>query len=81
MIVDFPPPPPVTSVITGVLVSKDEFVNFMAVFPDLIRDLTDTSLKLDVPDVTEWLENVCADGLVLQLYYMYIQYIILYIYL
>ncbi|XP_060857923.1 uncharacterized protein LOC132935393 isoform X2 [Metopolophium dirhodum] len=50
--------PPVTSVVTGVSVSQDEFGNFMAVFPELVRDLTDTSLKLNVPDATEWLENL-----------------------
>ncbi|XP_001950423.2 farnesyl pyrophosphate synthase-like [Acyrthosiphon pisum] len=50
--------PPVTSVVTGVSVSKDEFENFMAVFPELVKDLTDTSLKLNVPDATEWLENL-----------------------
>ncbi|XP_022177969.1 farnesyl pyrophosphate synthase-like [Myzus persicae] len=51
-------PPPVTSVITGALVSKDELGNFMAVFPDIVKDLTDTSLQLNKPDVTKWLENL-----------------------
>jgi len=71
---------PVTPVVTGVSVSNDEFGNFMAVFPELVKDLTDTSLKLNMPDATEWLENVCANGFVLLLYYLYIQYTYTYIY-
>jgi len=54
--------PPVTSVMTVALVSKDEFENFVAVFPDIVKDLTDNSLKLNVPNVTEWLENVCENS-------------------
>lgn len=30
----------------------------MAVFPDLIRDLTETGRHLDVPDATKWLNKV-----------------------
>lgn len=50
--------PPVPQVITGTAVSKDESRNFMAVFPDIVRDLTDTGRNLDIPDVTKWLAKV-----------------------
>jgi len=71
----------VTSIVTSVSVSKDEFGDFMAVFPELVRDLTDTSLKLNVPDATEWLENVCADGFVLQAATIFICMYNIYIYI
>lgn len=51
--------PPVPPVITGTAVSKDETRDFMAVFPDVVRDLTDTGRNLDIPDVTKWLAKVC----------------------
>ncbi|VVC29940.1 Hypothetical protein CINCED_3A000903 [Cinara cedri] len=50
--------PPVPPVITGTAVSKDESRDFMAVFPDVVRDLTDTGRNLDVPDVTKWLSKL-----------------------
>lgn len=50
--------PPVPPVITGTAVSKDESRDFMAVFPDIVRDLTDTGRNLDIPDVTRWLGKV-----------------------
>lgn len=50
--------PPVPPVITGTAASKDEARDFMAVFPDVVRDLTDTGRNLDVPDVTKWLAKV-----------------------
>ncbi|KAF0751961.1 farnesyl pyrophosphate synthase-like [Aphis craccivora] len=50
--------PPVTPVLIGTPISKEEFGNFMAVFPDIVKDLTDNGVKLDVPDVTKWFENV-----------------------
>lgn len=31
---------------------------FMAVFPDIVKDLTDTARYPDVPDVTEWIAEV-----------------------
>lgn len=52
--------PPVPPVITGTAVNKDDSRDFMAVFPDVVRDLTDTGHNLDVPDVTKWLGKVCA---------------------
>lgn len=51
-------PPPVPPVITGTAVSKDETRDFMAVFPDIVRDLTETGRNLDIPDVTKWLVKV-----------------------
>lgn len=50
--------PPVPPVIIGTAVSKDETRDFMAVFPDVVRDLTDTGRNLDIPDVTKWLSKV-----------------------
>lgn len=50
--------PPVPQAITGTAVSKDESRDFMAVFPDIVRDLTETGRNLDIPDVTKWLTKV-----------------------
>jgi farnesyl diphosphate synthase len=50
--------PPVPPVISGTAVSKDETRSFMAVFPDVVRDLTDTGRNLDIPDVTKWFAKV-----------------------
>lgn len=50
--------PTVPPVISGTAVSKDETRSFMAVFPDVVRDLTDTGRNLDIPDVTKWLAKV-----------------------
>jgi hypothetical protein len=57
--------PPVSPVLIGTSISKDELGDFMAVFPDIVKDLTDNGLNLDVPDVNKWLEKVCADDFVL----------------
>ncbi|RZF44697.1 hypothetical protein LSTR_LSTR000649 [Laodelphax striatellus] len=38
----------------GTAVSKDEKREFMAVFPDIVRDLTDAGRHLDIPDATKW---------------------------
>ncbi|KAG8223487.1 hypothetical protein J437_LFUL004955 [Ladona fulva] len=40
--------------VTGTAASKDESREFMAVFPDVVRDLTDAGRHLDVPDATKW---------------------------
>lgn len=42
--------PPVANVS---LVSKEESRDFMAVFPDLVRDLTDAGRHTDIPEVTK----------------------------
>lgn len=38
--------------------SKDEAREFMAVFPDIVRDLTDAGRHLDVPEATKWFAKV-----------------------
>ena len=35
------------------LVTKDESREFMAVFPDIVRDLTDAGRQTDIPEVTK----------------------------
>nr|AEK32004.1 mitochondrial isoprenyl diphosphate synthase [Rhopalosiphum padi] len=50
--------PPVSPVLIGTSISKDELGDFMAVFPDIVKDLTDNGLNLDVPDVNKWLEKI-----------------------
>lgn len=37
---------------------KDESRELMAVWPDVVRDLTDAGRHLDIPDVTKWLAKV-----------------------
>ncbi|XP_065213682.1 farnesyl pyrophosphate synthase-like [Planococcus citri] len=44
--------------LTGTAVAKDESREFMAVFPDIVRDLTDAGRHLDIPDVTKWYAKV-----------------------
>ncbi|XP_071439588.1 farnesyl pyrophosphate synthase-like [Hetaerina americana] len=44
--------------VTGTAASKDESREFMAVFPDVVRDLTDAGRHLDVPDATKWFAKV-----------------------
>lgn len=43
---------------SGTAVTKDESREFMAVFPDIVRDLTDTGRHLDIPDATKWFAKV-----------------------
>jgi len=43
---------------TGTVTTKEESREFMAVFPDVVRDLTDTGRHLDVPDATKWFAKV-----------------------
>ncbi|XP_067015784.2 farnesyl pyrophosphate synthase [Anabrus simplex] len=43
---------------SGTAVNKDERREFMAVFPDIVRDLTDAGRHLDVPDATKWFAKV-----------------------
>lgn len=66
--------PPVTPVLIGTQISKEELGNFMSVFPDIVKDLTDNGVKLEVPDVTKWFENVCVTMI---LFFSYILYIII----
>ncbi|XP_026668833.1 farnesyl pyrophosphate synthase isoform X2 [Ceratina calcarata] len=38
--------------------NKDESRELMAIWPDVVRDLTNTGRHLDIPDVTKWLAKV-----------------------
>lgn len=42
----------------GLAVSKDQSREFMAVFPDIVRDLTETGKHLDAPEASKWLAKV-----------------------
>lgn len=48
----------VKSAAIGQAVSKDERREFMAVFPDIVRDLTETHRQTEIPDVTKWYSKV-----------------------
>lgn len=38
--------------------SKDERRDFMAIFPDLVREVTETGKHLDVPEASKWIAKV-----------------------
>ena len=38
--------------------SKDESREMMALWPDVVRDLTEAGRHLDIPDVTRWIAKV-----------------------
>lgn len=40
------------------IVSKEESREFMAVFPDIVRDLTDAGRHTDIPEITKWYAKV-----------------------
>ncbi|KAI5633753.1 polyprenyl synthetase domain-containing protein [Phthorimaea operculella] len=42
----------------GLAVSKDQSREFMACFPDIVRDLTETGKHNDVPQATRWLAKL-----------------------
>lgn len=42
----------------GLAVSKDQSREFMACFPDIVRELTETGKHLDVPEASKWLAKV-----------------------
>jgi len=44
--------------ISGTVATKDESRDFMSVFPDIVRDLTETGRHLDIPDATKWFAKV-----------------------
>jgi len=50
--------PPLPPALAGTAVGKDESREFMAVFPDIVRDLTDAGRHSDIPDVTKWYAKV-----------------------
>ncbi|XP_011161322.1 farnesyl pyrophosphate synthase [Solenopsis invicta] len=43
---------------TWVWASKDESREMMALWPDVVRDLTDATKSLNIPDVTKWMAKV-----------------------
>ncbi|XP_014213887.1 farnesyl pyrophosphate synthase [Copidosoma floridanum] len=43
---------------SGVVTTRDESREMMAIWPDVVRDLTDAGRHLDVPDATKWLAKV-----------------------
>jgi hypothetical protein len=50
--------PAVPSAVSGTIATKDESRDFMSVFPDVVRDLTETGKHLDIPDATKWFAKV-----------------------
>ncbi|KAJ9590311.1 hypothetical protein L9F63_027849, partial [Diploptera punctata] len=50
--------PPIPLAITGTVATKDESRDFMAVFPDVVRDLTEAGRHLDIPEATKWFAKV-----------------------
>lgn len=38
--------------------TRDESREMMALWPDLVRDLTEAGRHLDIPDVTRWMAKV-----------------------
>jgi len=38
--------------------SKEESREMMAVWPDVVRDLTELNKNSDIPDVTKWMTKV-----------------------
>ncbi|KAL4714999.1 hypothetical protein ACJJTC_003150 [Scirpophaga incertulas] len=42
----------------GLAVSKDQSREFMACFPDIVRDLTETGKHMDVPEASKWLAKL-----------------------
>lgn len=57
-------PTTVRQAVSGTAVSKDESREFMAVFPDIVRDLTDAGRHLDVPDATKWFSKVIFTSII-----------------
>jgi len=50
--------PTVPLAVSGTVATKDESRDFMSVFPDIVRDLTETGRHLDIPDATKWFAKV-----------------------
>ncbi|CAG9564055.1 unnamed protein product [Danaus chrysippus] len=42
----------------GLAVSKDQSREFMACFPDIVRELTETGKHIDVPEASKWLAKL-----------------------
>jgi farnesyl diphosphate synthase len=41
-----------------VQLDKEENKEMMAVWPDIVRDITETARNLNIPDVADWMEKV-----------------------
>nr|BBH72801.1 farnesyl diphosphate synthase-3 [Nasutitermes takasagoensis] len=50
--------PTISLPVSGTVSTKDENQDFMSVFPDIVRDLTETGRHLDIPDATKWFEKL-----------------------
>lgn len=37
---------------------KEESQEMMAVWPDVVRDITEAAMNLNIPDVAKWMEKV-----------------------
>lgn len=46
---------------SGLSTSKEQVREFLAVFPDIVRDLTDGNKHTDVPEAPKWLAKVMAE--------------------
>ena len=44
---------------------RTQFVEFNKIFPDIVRDLTETGRHLDVPRATKWFAKVSNSTLIL----------------
>lgn len=49
---------PVNKAITSTDVNNEINKDFMAVFPDIVRDLTGNGCNVDIPQINEWLSKV-----------------------
>lgn len=53
------------------LTNKDESREMMAIWPDIVRDITDSEV-LEIPDISKWMAKVS----VCNIYNIYVTYII-----
>lgn len=44
--------------VSSTVLSKEETREFMAIFPDLVRDLTDAGRHTDIPEITKWYSKI-----------------------
>ncbi|XP_029046807.1 farnesyl pyrophosphate synthase-like isoform X2 [Osmia bicornis bicornis] len=47
-----------SATVRRLLSNEDEIRELMAIWPDVVRDLTDSGRHLDIPDITKWLTKV-----------------------
>jgi len=46
------------SITSTIWASKEEYQQLMAIWPDIVRDITEATESLNIPDVAKWLEKV-----------------------